>query len=410
MKRSELRARPAGYDYLAELRQRCALQPSLLDIDRMEPHIARMAATNGGQERKPYRCEEGIAIIDVSGLLTAEPAWWDETGYDEIVGEVEMAVGDSEVKGILLRVNSFGGEAVKSFEAAQSLVDAGKKKPIWAAVDPRAYSAGYLMASCGERIYVLPHSGGVGSVGVYAMHVDISGMLANEGVKVTFISAGEGKTDGNKFEPLGDSAYQRFKADIDRTYGLFTAHVAKQRGMTVEQVVKLGAHLYDGSERAVGSSLADRVGTLEDAWVEMAAFVNDQRSSFTSMSATSAAMTSTEEAINMALDQQADVKNTAPAESHADVEAARVAGFADAQEIVSLCQLAGKPERAAAFIAEKKTSAQVRAELLRERASADETKAVQNQILPEHGAGVSATSNGLIAACDRLAAEMKGGR
>lgn len=405
MKRT-LAARPDHHDYLAEIRQRCGTQPLLAD----PLELARRYGANNGSTgaRKPYEMAEGIAFINISGFLTADARWWDETGYDEIVDEVEMAVADPDVKGILLRVDSAGGEVTKAFETARGLAEAGKKKPMWTAVDPYAYSAAYMLACCAERIYVLPDSGGVGSIGVYSMHVDMSKALDKMGVAITFISAGKGKTDGNPYEPLSDSARKRFAAEVNRYYETFVGFVAERRKMPAERIVKeLGAGLFNGRAQAIASGLATHVGSLADAWVEMANFV--QQKSFTSVPA-SADTTLHKEVPKMERPDNPADTSTKP--DTAAVDAAKKEGFAQAAEIVALCELAGRSDRASAFISAGASVAQVRSELLAEKVNASESNTIQNATLPEQG--MKANSNGLIAACERLAAEKmaqaKGGR
>lgn len=397
MKRT-LTARPENHDYLAELRQRCGTRPLLADPLELERRYSANSG-NSSAQRKPYDMAEGIAFINISGFLTADARWWDETDYNEIVHEVKMAVADPDVKGILLRVDSAGGEVTKAFETARELAEAGKKKPMWTAVDPFAYSAAYMLACCGERIYVLPDSGGVGSIGVYSMHVDMSKALDKMGVAITIISAGKGKMDGNPYEPLSDGARKRFTAEVERYYEAFVGFVAEQRKMPAERIVKeLGANLFNGRAQAIGSGLATHVGSFTDAWVEMASFV--QQKSFTSVPA-SADTTLRKEVPKMERPDNPADTSTKP-DTAAAVDAAKKEGFAQAAEIVALCELAGRSDRASAFISAGASVAQVRAELLAEKVKASETNPIQNATLPDQG---TKAGNGLIAACERLAAE-----
>ena len=173
--------------YLIELRER---------FGRLSLCDAEMVAESSGGQRKPYQVAGGIAIINISGVLVNEAGWWDETEYGDIQQEVAMAVADDQVHGILLHVNSPGGETSSAFETAQSLIAAGKQKPVWSIANPIAYSAGYLMAIAGEKIYVPPITGGVGSIGVRAEHWNFKKALEKAGIEVEQFSAGEGKKIG----------------------------------------------------------------------------------------------------------------------------------------------------------------------------------------------------------------------
>jgi ClpP class serine protease len=74
----------------------------------------------------------------------------------------------------------------------------------------------------------------VGSIGVFLAHQDLSAALEKEGVKVTLISAGKFKTEGNPFEPLSDDAKGASAGACRRAaYEAFVKAVAKGRGVSV---------------------------------------------------------------------------------------------------------------------------------------------------------------------------------
>jgi len=159
--------------------------------------------------RRPYAFQDGVAVVDIAGILANEPSLFEAvflgaTAYGQILDEVEQAVADPEVRGILLRINSPGGDSDNAFKTAVAINRLAKERPIWAVADNSVFSAAYLLATSAEKIYVPEFTGGVGSVGVYAEHVDWSEYNRKLGVKVTYIAEGEGKTDGNPNEPLSD--------------------------------------------------------------------------------------------------------------------------------------------------------------------------------------------------------------
>jgi signal peptide peptidase SppA len=337
-------------DYAASVRAKLekSLTPHLLDIEAMNGMIP-------DDERKPYECIDGIAIVHITGLLTDEPSWWDETCYGDIQNEVEMAVADDAVTGILLVVNSPGGYTDGAFECASALYAAGKKKPMYGVAASSAYSAGYLQLAQCERVFAPPITGGVGSIGVYMAHADYSKMLEQAGINVTLISAGAGKTDGTPYKPLSKEALARFQSEVTRLYGEFTGAVARGRNMTADAVVALGAHTFAGPA-ALTSKLVDAHGSVTDAWAALVQATQKQ-TSFVSNVAGSAAMNSSKEATTMA-DTVAEL-NTAE-----QLTAAEERGTARATEIAQLCTLAGKTDAIAGFLGSKKSVAEIRAELL----------------------------------------------
>ncbi|MGB9610733.1 MAG: S49 family peptidase, partial [Bryobacteraceae bacterium] len=210
--------------------------------------------------RRPYALQDGVAIVDISGVLANEPSLaeailFGATAYGQILDEVEQAVQDPEVRAVLLRVNSPGGDSENAFETAAALAELARQKPLWAVADNSMFSAAYLLATAAERIYVPEFTGGAGSIGVYAEHLDWSEFNRKLGVKVTYIAEGEGKVDGNPNEPLSDSARAALEAEVGRLYGLFVEAVAGGRGLRPEAVRRLGAALKYGPD-AVAAGLA----------------------------------------------------------------------------------------------------------------------------------------------------------
>jgi signal peptide peptidase SppA len=383
----ELKRRPSGHDYRAELEQRFR-----------GAHLCHMDSIGGSSsDRKPYQVAERIAIIDIVGVLCNDAWYLDETEYSQIQREARMASEDQDADGILLRICSPGGETDNAFETAAVLSQCAEKKPMWAVADNIAYSAAFLMASTAAKIYVPPVTGGVGSVGVYAAHVDMSALLEKAGVKVTFISAGKGKVDGNPYEPLSESARKQMQAEVDRLYGAFVATVATGRGMTPEDIRKIGAQTFHGSQQAIGIGYADVGGTLEQAWFELATASQAASKSIFSMAAS--AMTSHKEVPSMTgtgTEKPADANAKPPVDAAAsnasaeDIAKAKAEGYADAEAVIDLCMIAGKPlNDAHDFIGKRTSAADVRKQLAAERVKAAGAD-LQTQVLPHEGVAAEA--------------------
>ena len=119
----------------------------------------------------------GIAVIPIHGTLVKRTLGLEAasglTSYQDIGAMLDAALADPGVTGILLDVDSPGGEASGSFELARRVREAAAAKPIWAVANDAAFSAAYAIASSAERI-VVTETGGVGSIGVIALHIDQS--------------------------------------------------------------------------------------------------------------------------------------------------------------------------------------------------------------------------------------------
>jgi capsid assembly protease len=184
----------------------------------------------------------------------------------------DAAANDPNVKAIIIDVDSPGGTVDLVPETAAKIRGARRDdRPIVAVANTIAASAAYWLASAADELVITP-SGEVGSIGVYCVHQDISETLAASGIRVTFISDGPRKVEGNSFEPLDPAARDALAASVRYYYDLFVKDVAKARGVPVSVVMadpeKTEKHFGGGrtypAKVAVQLGMADRVDTLEN--------------------------------------------------------------------------------------------------------------------------------------------------
>ena len=200
---------------------------------------------DGFAVEKPFAFAGGLAFVPIHGFLVnrLNASFGIATGYDYIRSQLRMAIEDPDVSAIVFDINSNGGMAAGCGELAQEIYNSRERKPSVAVVDANAYSGAYYLGSAASKM-VCTESGGVGSIGVVAAHIDFSKSLEKEGVAVTFIHAGEAKVDGNQFEPLSERARESIDHTVQYHYGMFTEAVAKHRGMSVEDVKATEARCY----------------------------------------------------------------------------------------------------------------------------------------------------------------------
>lgn len=223
---------------------------------------------------RPYNVQDGTLIIPITGVLMNKLSikfGSFATGYQYIERAVERGMDDPEVTAIVFDIDSPGGEVAGNFELSEKIASMRGEKPMRAVANDHAYSAAYSLATAADSI-TLARSGGVGSVGVVTMHMDVSEHMEKRGIKITFIYAGKHKVEGNPYEALPDAAKGRIQDRIDRIYGEFVALVAANRDMEEQAVRDTEALTYDASN-AVDVGFADRIGAMKDelAALQMAA-------------------------------------------------------------------------------------------------------------------------------------------
>ncbi|QOK92463.1 S49 family peptidase [Ralstonia pseudosolanacearum] len=323
--------------------------------------------------RNPATGHARIAVIPIHGTLVRRTVGLEaESGlasYTAIGEQLDAALADPGVAAILLDVDSPGGESSGVFDLADRIRAAAAMKPIWAVANDMAFSAAYALASAASRVFV-SRTGGVGSIGVIAMHVDQSVKDAKDGIRYTAVFAGARKNDLNPHAPITDEAQAQLQAEVSRIYGLFVATVASYRGLSAEAVTATEAGLFFGPD-AVTAGLADAVGTFEDALAQLTASLSP-----------APVMTARGVSLNPQMDcsmtTQPDLAAvdapTADAAGSvaqpAAVAAAPVASHTDAVEIAQLCTLAGRADLIAGFLETRATPERVRSHLLAARAEA----------------------------------------
>ncbi|WP_323037708.1 S49 family peptidase [Pararhodobacter sp.] len=220
----------------------------------------------------PYPVVDGIAVIEISGVLIHRGSWIGQssgqTSYEGIAAQIDAAASDPSVRGLALEIDSFGGEVAGVFDLADRIRAIRTTIPVWAFVAEHAFSAGYALASQADRI-LLPRTGAVGSIGVVVMHADLSGQLDQDGTRVTLIHAGSHKVDANPYEPLPAAVRDDIQREIDVLRFLFAETVAAGRAGRLSQDATMAteAATYRGAD-AVAAGLADEVTDLARGFAE----------------------------------------------------------------------------------------------------------------------------------------------
>jgi capsid assembly protease len=217
----------------------------------------------------------GVAHVGVRGETVAENGIGPMsgfTGYDGIVAQVQAADADPNVRGILLDIDSPGGEVAGLYECAAILMTRRGTKPMRAMIRGLGCSAAYALACCADEV-TLHDLGYAGSIGTISMHADFSEALAAEGIKVTLFAAGAHKADGNPYEPLPPEVAKDIQAMVEIANSRFIAHVAAARGISADAVIAQQAQVFMG-EAAVAAGLVDKIMSWQDSMDEFEAAVN----------------------------------------------------------------------------------------------------------------------------------------
>lgn len=246
------------------LTQPMMMNPTMID-STIKTMLISAKATEDVQQTESvpaaYYNEIKTGVLDISGAMTAReisvPCAKSPASYEAIKATMSAMI-DSGAEFVVARFNSGGGMASQMMDLSRWVKSQREHVRLIAVIDDNAYSAAYGIASAFDTIYVSETSG-AGSVGVVLRHASSS----DENETVTYITAGDKKADGNGDEPLSESAKTDLQAEVDRLYGLFTATVADNLGINLEDVIATQAGTLHGKD-IITRGFAHKMGGFQD--------------------------------------------------------------------------------------------------------------------------------------------------
>ncbi|HJM68591.1 MAG TPA: S49 family peptidase [Candidatus Babeliales bacterium] len=189
-------------------------------------------------------------------------------GATKYMGQIEKAMYDDNIVGLLLKINSGGGHAGTSEVIFRELKIIKQKKPIVVFIENVCCSGGYLIASTGK--IVAPHMAEVGSIGVLCAIEKIKEPKSSkkEDLTVDFVFAGADKVFRNPYAPdASPEQRQKMQAQVDLDYDFFCSAIAQERGISLDDKDKWADAQTFVAPDALKLGLIDQVGGFNDAKV-----------------------------------------------------------------------------------------------------------------------------------------------
>jgi protease-4 len=198
---------------------------------------------------------------DRVAVLRVEDVILDDQTYLDSITAIK---NDSQIKALVLRIESPGGAVGPSQELYSELKQLRKEMPVVASIGNVGASGGYYIACAAEKIYANPGSI-TGSIGVVAQFVSYEKLLAWAMVDVEVIKSGEFKDIGSPFREMTGADRQYIQELIDNVYTQFKDAVGESRGLDAAQMDKVAeGKIYTGAQ-AKELGLIDELGTINDA-------------------------------------------------------------------------------------------------------------------------------------------------
>mgnify|MGYP002654337272 FL=1 len=240
---------------------------NLLKVDKKEKYnsvsITDYAKT-AALTVEDYSKDDIIAVIYAQGEIMSGEGDVNVIGEGSIKRSLEEARNDDDVKAIVLRVDSPGGNALTSELIWREIEITKKVKPVVVSMGNYAASGGYYIAANANRIFAEPNTI-TGSIGVFGMLPNMNQLGKNIGINAEQVKTHTNASGYSIFEPIDDNFKGYVLESIEKTYGTFLKRVADGRKMTTAQVDAMAqGRVWTGMD-AYKLGLVDEIGGLEAA-------------------------------------------------------------------------------------------------------------------------------------------------
>lgn len=229
------------------------------------PYLSRL---RGELSIKPKVTDDGIAILSINGPLAYKPDAF-EMLFDgvedssQILTLLNAFALDSNIKGVLLDINSPGGSVTGGFEMADALSAVSNAKPTVAYTGGMMTSLAYLLGSQATEV-IASKGASVGSIGVIASWLDFTGYLEKLGIKAEVFtnSGGDLKGIGTPGRPMSEAQREHMQESVDAIFSQFASTVRASRPDVPDSAMR-GQVFRGPAAKTVG--LIDRIGNQDFA-------------------------------------------------------------------------------------------------------------------------------------------------
>ena len=213
-----------------------------------------------------------IAVYYAEGDIVQDPKAATMFGNNNYIAsrkvckDLEDLMNDDNVKAVVVRINSGGGDAYASEQMWHQMSELRKVKPVVVSMGDYAASGAYYMSAPASWIVAQPNTL-TGSIGIFAVIPDFSGLVTSKlGVRFDEVKTNRNSTFGNTMaRPFNAEETAMLQASVNRGYSLFRQRVADGRRLPVESVEKIAQGRVWLATDALNIKLVDQLGGIDDA-------------------------------------------------------------------------------------------------------------------------------------------------
>lgn len=183
---------------------------------------------------------------------------------DKVIKDLRKLQKDKNVKAVVFRVNSGGGSAYASEQIWYAVEELKKEKPVIVSMGDYAASGGYYI-SCGADWIIAEPTTLTGSIGIFGMIPNVEGLTNKLGLKFDIVKTNKFADMGAVGRPMNNDEKALLQAYITEGYDLFIGRCAEGRGMTKEQIDRIGQGRIWTGTKALELGLIDELGGIDRA-------------------------------------------------------------------------------------------------------------------------------------------------
>jgi protease-4 len=213
--------------------------------------------------------KDEIAIIYAQGEIQSGEGDVNIIGEGAMRRSISEARNNNDVKAIVLRIDSPGGNALTSDLIWREIELTKKVKPVVVSMGNYAASGGYYIACNANTIFAEKNTI-TGSIGVFGMLPNFSGLSTKMGIHSEQVNTHQNSGNYNPFAPIDEKFKAVTTEGVEQIYKTFVSHVAQGRKMSFTQVDAIAqGRVWTGAD-AIKIGLVDKIGGLKDAINEAA--------------------------------------------------------------------------------------------------------------------------------------------
>lgn len=246
-----------------------------LKVKKSELKMVNLSAL-AAQQTDDIEVKDGVVqVIYAEGEITQANVSPFAAGASTIgagLGDrLREAAEDDDVKAVVLRMNSPGGDAFLSEQLWHAVKQLRSKKPVVVSMGDYAASGGYYISSAANRIVAQPNTL-TGSIGIFGLFPNFSELVQKVGVNVEVVKTNDfaDLTISMPYKPLTNEQRALIQRHVERGYDIFLSRVAEGRHMTKAQVDSVGQGRVWLGRKAQTLGLVDKLGGLDVAIQEAA--------------------------------------------------------------------------------------------------------------------------------------------